>query len=293
MSIPEQHFKDAEGVIEWHKTRVPDSYERYLEIKKRIKDSAFSGSAKLLRNVDGDKSVTGFLSYLAEMNLANVLLTKSVHELLYEPKDTLGTDFTFDDIALSVKNLHPKNYEKDEQLRIDEMRAEGGGSTTFTHKNFSSIFLQVKKTAMGTFGWERTETGHSGFLDSDLYEMSAPLRYIGEFEDINVGDRKKILFFFIQSAEFANYYIADIVAWYFGARDYKHPIFQNNMAWYYKLLKKPTKNDSVDGLVFMYAPDSVLSWPHDCMSDIRDGKARVVICTREKTLWEKLKTIFS
>lgn len=293
MSIPEQHFKDSDGVIEWHKTRVPGSHERYLEIRKRIKDSGFSGSAKLLKNIDSDKSVTGFLSYVAEMNLADVLLTKSVSNLLYEPKATPCTDFTFDDIALSIKNLHPKNYEKDEQLRIDEMRAEGGGSTTFTHKNFSSIFLQVKKTAMDTFGWERTETGHSGFLDSDLYEMSAPLRYMGEFEDTNVGDRKKVLFFFIQSAEFAHYYIVDIVAWYFGARDYKHLIFQNDMEWYFKLFKKTAKNNSIDGLVFMYAPDSVLSWPRGCMGDIRDDKARVIICTREKTAWKQLKALFS
>src|SRR3989344_3605938 len=59
MSIPEQHFKDSDDVIEWHKTRVPGSHERYLEIRKRIKDSGFSGSAKLLKNVDSDKSVTG------------------------------------------------------------------------------------------------------------------------------------------------------------------------------------------------------------------------------------------
>lgn len=293
MNIPERYFKDADGVIEWHKSKVPGSYERHLEIKQKIKTAGFSGSAKLLRNVESDKSVTGFASYLAEMNLANVLLDKSVSNLAYEPKDMPGIDFVFDDIAISVKNLHPKDYEKDEQSRIEEMQVEGGGSTTFTHKNFSEILLKVTRTAMGTFGWERTETGHSGFLDSDLYEMSAPLRYIGELEETETSERKKVLFFFIQSGEFAHYYIADIVAWYFDAREYKHPIFQNDMGWYYKLLKKPTKNNSIEGLVFMYAPDSILSWTPGCMSDIRDGKARVIICTREKDFWERLKALFS
>src|SRR5262245_10496868 len=137
MSIPERHFKDSREVINWHKEHVPGSYDRYLEIMKRIKESAFPGSAKLLKNVTNDKSIRGFSSYIAEMNIANILLEKSVSDLAYEPKDLPGVDFTFDDIALSVKNLFPKNYEKDEQSQIAEMQAAGGGTRRFSHKNFS------------------------------------------------------------------------------------------------------------------------------------------------------------
>ncbi len=293
MSIPEFHFKDADGIVEWHKTTVPESYVRYLEIKQRIRDSKFPGSAKLLKNVETNKTVTEFQSFLTELNLANLLLGKGVANLAYEPHEIPGVDFTFDDIALSVKNLHPKVYEKNEQTKINELQASGGGAINLTHKNFSDISIKVEKTEMGTYGWERTETGHSGFLDSDLYEMSAPLSYIGEFEATNTGKLKKVLFFFVQSAEFAHYYVTDIVAWYFNYSGYEHPIFQNDMGWYMKLFKQATKNDSVDALVFMFAPNTVLSWPDGCLGDVVDGKARLIVCTREKELHDRLKALFS
>ncbi len=237
MNIPELYFRDRGEVIKWHQDKIPGSYERYLEIRGKIKSSGFPGSVKLLRNVDSHESVTGFASFVAEMNLANVLLDKKVTGITYEPKSMSTIDFIFDDIAISVKSLHPKNYQKNEQTRIEKMQIEGGGTATFTHKNFSSTRLQVDKIAEDTFGWERTETGHAGFLDSDLDEMSAPLHYMGELEQVKVDERKKVLFFFVQSGEFKHYYIDDIFAWYFGAQNYQHYIFQNDMQWYYKLFR--------------------------------------------------------
>lgn len=291
--IPELFFKDANAVIEWHKTYYLKSYEDYLSIKEKIKISKFSGSSGLLRNLESNKTVASFLSFLAEVNLANLFLNKSVKNLAYEPKEIPKIDFYFDDITLSVKNLHPKNYEKSEQKTIDALQAAGGGETSLTHKNFSNIDIKVEKTEMGTYGWERTETGHAGFLDSDLYEMSAPLNYIGEFEDVETGKHKKVLFFFIQSSDFVQYYINDIVIWYFGyqVKDYP-PIFQNDMNWYLKFLKRPTKKGNIDALVFMYAPNTLLSWPSGCLSDV-GREPRLQIYARDKALHSELKTIFS
>jgi hypothetical protein len=289
--MPERFFMDADGVIEWHRNKYPDSCERYLATKEKIHSSKFSGSAALLRNLEGNKTVTGFLSFLTEVNLADLFLDKHITDLSYEPKHMPGVDFFFDDIAISVKNLHPKNYEKAEQEVIDALQTAGGGKTSLTHKKFSDIAIEVKETEMGTYGWERLETGHSGFLDSDIYEMSAPLNYIGEFEESETGGHKKVLFFFIHSHEFTQYYIVDIVNWYFDHIG-EHPIFQNDMEWYNKLLKKPHKKDNIDALIFMYSPDAVLSWPPSCLADI-GGEARVQIYTREKAFFERLKTIFS
>jgi hypothetical protein len=291
--IPELFFKDADGVIEWHKTHYIKSYEDYLFIKEKIKSSKFSGSSALLRNLEGNKTVASFLSFLAEVNLANLFLDKSVKDLAYEPKAIQKVDFSFDDIALSIKNLHPKNYEKSEQAIIDSLREAGGGETSMTHKNFSNIAIKVEKTEMGTYGWERMETGHSGFLDSDLYEMSAPLNYIGEFENVETGKYKKVLFFFIQSSDFAQYYINDIVIWYFDYQVENYPpIFQNDMNWYLKLLKHPVKKKNIDALVFMYAPKTLLSWPSGCLGDV-GRELRLQVYTLDKVLYSKLKLIFS
>jgi hypothetical protein len=294
MHIPETFFKNAEGVIDWHKTHYPDSCDKYIAIKEKIKASKFPGSASLLRNLESNKTVTGFLSFLTEVNLADLFLKKSVSDLAYEPKHIPGIDFTFDDIAISVKNLHPKNYEKSEQETIDTLRTAGGGKTSLTHKNFSSIDIEVKKTEMGTYGWERMETGYSGFLDSDLYEMSAPLSYIGELEQTDTGEHKRVLFFFIQSDEFAQYYIYDIVFWYFGYVDDKyHPIFHSDMDWYDRLLKTAPKKNKIDAIVFMYAPQTLLSWPDGCLAYASDKAARVQIYAREKATFDQLKAIFS
>lgn len=293
MSIPEFYFKNVDAMVEWHKSRFPESYEEYLVAKKKIKDSGFSGSTKLLKNLESDKSITGFLSFLTEINIANLLLRKLVSGLFYEPKRLPGVDFLFENVAISVKNLHPKNYEKDEEIKMGELEASGGGAINLTHKNFSNIAIQVEKTEMGTFSRERMETGHSGFLDSDLYEMSAPLSYIGEFEEINIEKNKKVLFFFIQSSDFAHYYINDIVIWYFGCptKEYQF-IFQNDPNWYYKLFKKTTKKNNIDALVFMYRSDFLI-WPPNSLTEVKDGKTRLMIYAREKVFSEKLRSIFS
>ncbi len=294
MSIPENFFKDSNGIIKWHQEHHPKSYESYFLIKEKVKNSKFSGSAGLLRNLEGNKTVTGFLSFLTEINLANLFLDKKVKDLSYEPKHMSGVDFSFNDIAISVKNLHPKNYEKSEQQVIDAFRTAGGGKTSLTHKNFSSIAIEVKKTEMGTYGWERLETGHSGFLDSDLYEMSAPLNYIGKFEQSDIKNNKRVLFFFIQSSDFAQYYIQDIVIWYFGYPVEKYqPIFQNDMNWYNKLLKTPPKKNNIDAIVFMYAPNTLLSWPLGCLGDVSDKAARLQIYAKEKSFSEQIKLILS
>lgn len=294
MSIPENFFKDSDGIIKWHQENYPDSHNNFLQIKGKIKNSGFSGSTSLLRNLEGNKTVTGFLSFLTEVNLASLFIDKKVKDLSYEPKHMPDVDFSFENIAVSVKNLHPKNYEKSEQKIIDAFRENGGGKTSLTHKNFSNIAIEVKKTEMGTYSWERLETGHSGFLDSDLYEMSAPLSYIGEFEQSNIKDRKRVLFFFIQSSDFAQYYIQDIVIWYFGYHVEKYqPIFQNDMNWYDKLLKTAPKKNNIDALVFMYAPNTLLSWPSGCLGDVSDKAARLQIYTKDKNFFERLKNILS
>jgi len=187
MAIPELFFKDSEGIIEWHKKHYPESYSTYLAIRENLKQLKLPGFTQLLKNLDNNKSVTGFLSYLSELNIANQLLVNQVSNLEYEPKSVPGVDFTFNNIALSVKNLHSKDYEKKEQAQIDDLQKAGGGSTRLSHKNFSNVTLEEKKTEMGTYGWERVETGHSGVLDSDIDEMSSPLKYLGEFETYEVG----------------------------------------------------------------------------------------------------------
>lgn len=291
--MSERFFKKTEEIVEWHKTHYPESHESYLEKRKNITKSRFSGFAKLLRNLDANKTIPEFLSFLTEFNLADLFLSKGVKDLSYEPAEMPGVDFTFDNLAISVKNLHPKNYEKADQDVIDRLQAKGGGSERIVRKDFSSITIEVKKTEMGTFSWERTETGHSGFLDSDVDEMSAALRYIGEFENTETSSRKKVLFFFIQSKEFAQYYIQDIVIWYFGYQVPNYPpIFQNDPEWYLRLFKKPRKMMNIDAIVFMYAPNTLLSWPVGCLGDV--GKEpRLQIYTLDKTLRDQLKILFT
>ncbi len=291
--MPEHFFKKIEEIVEWHKTHHPESHDSYLQKRKNVKKSRFSGFAKLLRNLDNNKMIPEFLSFLTEFNLADLFISKKVTNLAYEPAEMPDADFVFDDLAISVKNLHPKNYEKADQDVIDKLQAKGGGSEIIVRKDFSSIAIEVKKTEMGTFSWERTETGHSGFLDSDIDEMSAALKYIGEFEGAETGSHKKVLFFFIQSKEFAQYYIQDIIVWYFGYQVPKYPpIFQNDPKWYLKLLKKDQKNGNIDAIIFMYATNTLLSWPPGCLGDV--GKeARLQIYTPDKTLREQLKVIFS
>ena len=291
--IPEIYFKNAEEVIEWHKSKVPGSFERYLKIKEKIKTSGLPGFVKLLNHLKNDKDVKNFSSYLAELNLANLLLDKKAKNLAYEPKDIPVVDFAFDDMVISVKSLHPKNYEKNEFSTIEQIKAEGGGMKVLSHKNFSEISLKVEKNAAGNFGFERIETGVSGLLDSDIDEMSAPLKYIRELEDVDAGELRKVLFFLIQSSEFSSYYITDITEWYFDIGGHKAPIFGNNMLWYEKLFGREIRNSSVDGLVFMYSPMSILSWPPGSLSERTGENARIVISARDEKFCERLKELFS
>lgn len=267
---------------------MPDSHTRYLEMKKKIERSSLANSNKLLKNVDNNKGVTEFTSFLTELNLANILLEKNLENFTYEPQR--GIDFIFNDLAVSVKNLQPKNYEKKEQQYIEEIQAKGGGNHTFTHKGFSSIQLNVGSRAIESY-WERIEMGHNNLLDSDLEQMSAPMRYIGEFEQLKIDKHKKILFFFIQSEGFKHYHCADIAGWYFNDKNYKYHIFQTNMGWYDKLLGQ-IKNNTIDGLIFMFRPQDILFWPPGCMNDVRDGKPRLNIYSREQAISEQLEIYF-
>ena len=292
MTIPELYFKNADGIIEWHKTEIPESYEAYLRLVKRVGDSKFPGAIRLLRNLKNSRQVPIFLSFLTEVNVANLLLEKLVVNLSYE--SVVGIDFSFENIAMSVKNLHPKIYQKTEELKIEELRASGGGKVIITHKNFSEISIDVQKTELGTFGWERLETGHSGFLDSDLSEMSSPLAHMGEFENIEITNKKRVLFFFIHSSEFRPHHIQNIIIWYFGYRVEKYsPIFENDSNWYWRLFKNKTKKKNIDALMFMYSPRTSLAWPDGCLKEVINKVPRLMVFAPDRELKKRLITIFS
>ena len=143
---------------------------------------------------------------------------------------------------------------------------------------------------MGTYTQSRLEMGHSGFLSSDLSQMSPPIEYIGKFEkQSNIEGFKKVIFILNYSSEFKLYHALDIGLWYFDLQPegYRR-IFENDQKMYFKLLKKDAKENTVDAIVFMFPPRPLV-WPKRCF----DEQRRVQIYTQDDQLFKDLKLIFS
>ena len=297
MSNPELHFKTKTELLEWFKKNLSESLAEYFAVQETVRESGFSGSAKLLARA-ADEKVDGFTSFLTELNLARLLMTKEVKNICYEPKQIPGIDFSYDNTLLSIKNLQLKDYERTEHDEIERLISAGGGKNTLSHKKpaLSETFIEVEKNEMGTYTRTRTETGSSGFLESDIYQMSPPLKYIGEFENLaNVDGHKKVLFIMSYSEDFMPYYADDIGFWYFGygPRNYRF-IFANDPSWYFKLLRAKKKQQNIDALVFMFPPNPLI-WPENCFSQTLDKEehTRVLIYTRDAQLRSTLQNIFS
>lgn len=172
-SNAEIHFSNKQDLLDWFQVNIPGSFEEYQKVKQLVSESGFSGSGRLLRKEEGDP-VENFLSFLTELNLANLLLDKKVDGLSYEPKPGQDIDFSFSDVDLSAKNLGTKEYERKEHLEIERLKDGGGGKNSLAIKDFSDAALEVEENAMGTFTYTRTEIGHSGFLGSDIAQLSTP-----------------------------------------------------------------------------------------------------------------------
>jgi hypothetical protein len=293
MSNPELYFKNKTECLEWFRANAPDAYEEYLATLGKIKQSNFPGKSSLSRKAT-DETIENFLTFQTELNLANFLLIKGKADLVYEPTDVRGVDFSFESIFMSVKSLTTKRYEKVEHEGIAAMRSAGGGKNTFQHKKFSDTHIEVEKNKMGTYTQTRTEIGHSGFLDSDIAQMSRPLEYIGEFEgQANVPGRKKVLFFFSYSAEFKGFHGTDAAAWYFDVHD-PHSIFGNDPSWYLKLMKKDKKIGNIDALVFAGPPHPLaLIWPLTGFPKTAKGDPTILIYTKDQDLRNDLLSLFT
>lgn len=290
----EFHFKNKTDLLKWFEVNRPAFYAEYLEAKGRIRTAGFSGSAQLLKR-EADEKVSGFLDVQTELNVANVLLKKEVGSLSYEPAALdRKVDFTFEDVAISVKNLHPKDYEKKEQEKMKELEAKGGGAHTFAHRgtSYSSARIEVDKNEMGTYTWSRTETGHGGILDSDLAQMSPPLKWLHDFEGVGTGELKKVLFVEIYTGDFAHSHARDIGYWYYGLPEGYIPIFANDMSWYKKLFGENAKSGDIDAIVFMWPPNPLI-WPSGMASEIVNEKERMLFFGKDAAFIERLKTIFS
>jgi hypothetical protein len=288
----ELNFKTKTENLDWFKNNLPDAYSDYLTVKDTVKKSNFTGVSRLIGKEKGEP-VENFLSFVSELNLANLLLSKKVGNLGYEIKPGFDIDFSFDDIDLSVKNIGTKNYERVEDALIEELKESGGGSHDLTHKNFSNIKIEVEKNGMGTFTYSRTETGHSGFLDSDMAQMSSILENIGKFESkIQADGRKKILVFVSYTADFNHYHAVDIGFWYFNRmpKGYNF-IFNNNMSKYLQLLKQKSKLNNIDAIIFIFPPRPII-WPDDSLAEVVNERARTLIYTKNKDFFDLLKTIF-
>ena len=287
----EFHFKNKTDLLGWFQKEIPEYHSEYVTAKESIKKSGFSGCIKLLGREKGEE-VAGFQSFLTELNFANHLLIRGVKDLKYEPRN--GIDFSFEKNLVSIKNLQAKNYEKTEEEEIKKMIAAGGGMKVIPHKDFSEIELEVEKNWMGTYTQSRIETGYSGFLGSDIAQMSPALEYIGEYERLTVTtDSKKILFIMNYSQEFRPYHAQDIGLWYFGVRPKGYRfIFENGMSWYLKLFRKQKKDNNIHALIFMFAPRPLI-WPQSCFAEVVDKCPRFSIYSRDNDLKERLRVIFS
>jgi len=287
----EMPFKTKTEVLDWFKSKRPLWYSQYEDLRDLVKINAFSGSAKLLKR-ENDDNVHGFSAFLTELNLAGVLLRKGKDSLQYEPVGTVEVDFVYDDVAVSVKNLLPKDYEKKEGEVVEEMKKTGDTKLSLSHKTkpFSSVVIDVQKNEMGTYTHARTEIGHSGFLDSDIYQMSPILKCLGKFEDVDVGGKKKVMFVGVHTGDFAHYYARDIGEWYFGG--HIKPIFENDMEWYPKMFGKEEKNGSIDALIFIW-PANPAVWPVDSFTDVFNDRERMLFYGKNKELVKELKSLFT
>jgi hypothetical protein len=294
MSDPGLHFKKKKEVLEWFEKNIPESYTEYLAVKEQVKNSRFSGSTRLLNKETRDETLENFLSFLTELNLANLFLRKGVTDLSYEPNGYPGVDFSFRKVLLSVKSIQTKNYQRTEQDFIEKLKQEGGGKGTLQHKSFSDTHIEVEKNEMGTFTYTRLETGHSGQLDSDVAQMSVPMKYIGEFEEqSNIEGYKKVMFTLSYTSEFRPYHAIDIGLWYFDAlpKNYLR-IFRSDPSWYLKLMCKEKKQNSIDALIFMFPPQPLI-WPESSLAEVVQKEPRLRVYSRDDDLLNLLKVVFS
>jgi hypothetical protein len=271
---------------------MPDQFKDYNDLLIRVSRTKFPGSSKLVTRL-GTQQVSDFLSATTELNVAGLLVSKSARNLTYEQNHAI--DFQFDQISLEVKNIHAKAYEKTEHQVVEGFKQLHGGATILQHKTFSFTEIEVTKNSLGTYSTTRTETGNSGFLASDLDQMSRILGYMGGYEQVPVTTgHKKVLFFANHTGGFKYLHIEDSVCWYFDLQHKNpHPIFENDPTWYQKMFGQSTKLMNIDAIVFFAMPTiEMLCWPNSRMSDIRNGKRRLSIYTKDSKLRQRLESYF-
>jgi hypothetical protein len=290
---PEINATTKTEILKLFMEHMPESYVEYLRVKDLMATASFTNAPKLAAKESGE-DLPNFLSFITELNLAYLLTNKSVTDLGYEVDPGLDIDFSFDDIDLSAKNIGMKNYERTEYLEIERLKSEGGGTSVFSHKNFSEIFIEVQKNDTGSYSYTRTESGNSGSLDSDTGQMSTVLETIGKCESkIKNEGRKKVLLFLSHTSNFRPYHAYDIAVWYFNARPKNYaPIFGAAPALYLKYFKKENKENNIDALVFIFPPGPII-WPESSLMEVVQGMGRLGIYTKDEPLWKNLKNIFS
>ena len=243
----------------------------------------------ILLKKEPDESGDNFFTVLTELNLAKKLLDVGVPNLKYENERKV--DFTLDGMAISMKSLNVKEYERKIQEISNRLREQGGGRDSFSYKGGSTITITVAPTTFGTFSEEIVETGSVHYLDTDYAHLQALLGNLAEFESVPSQEgRKKVLVVVNYSESFAEYYAKDLADWYFDIPQ-AHPIFPDP-ATYFKYFGSEIKNGSIDGIVFiMYPLVPFLVWPDGHLQKTGGSQTMTLIFSRDEGLVAELKRI--
>ncbi len=281
--MPRQYkFRDQHDVISRHSA---DEIAHFEAAREKLRISNIPRIKRLLTNLDTAKKAENFLEYLVEFNIAHILHQKNVR-FAYEP--TGGDDFAWDDIMLSVKSIQPKQYELEEEAVLDRLEAQA--IATGRPAEARIVIGTTERTFRvepKLLSWERIEMGSAEPLLSDLKYGGPLMQYLAELEQ-KQHSGKKIAFFFSQSEAFEDCVIEDLASWYFRLPN-SNPMFAGQYDAMFKTKNgKVARADSIDAIVFMIRPRSVLLWPSDSWSETHNDRKRVRIFSRDTNLESEL-----
>lgn len=213
---------------------------------------------KQLKGALKSENLVNFLNYLTELNIYR-RLSRFEHKLECEPDDAKWADIRFGKIHISIKNLHPKKYTRDENEIVGTLQKN-------EEKNvppYPTSDVELKRDASGIEHRTEIGNGSKSYLHSDLAEMTPVISEIGKLEGKQC-DGKRILIYFIQrGGMFDVEHAKDICGWYYR-KNMKNRIFKHEPRLYFKSLGKKRRERNIDAIIFLWQEKNyVLDWPEE------------------------------
>lgn len=284
-------IENINEIFQFHSKEDQDCFEEW---KRKLGTSNNEGIKSLISNLESaktSKSLSNFLSYLVEFNIAKILLEKKI-KFEYETKCSKNQDFLFGDYLMSVKVINPTKYQKEEEEKIQKSIKKSGDNAVISHRFASSDVFSFTEIEKHEDLIEMTQIGHKPNTDFpyviDLKDKI--IKHIASIENITT-DKTKIIFIFLQTNEFRPFHQKEITDWYFYNQIHKIDFCGSRYIEWFKETKK--KKDGNVNIIFVYSPNYILLWkPKELIRTNMQGNKSFEIWSKDVFIKSDLEIIF-